>query len=113
MSRDEPQPGSAAGADARAELARAWARSPRVAGRRIGGEYVLVPLAGEGADLDSVLSLNAVAAFVWERLDGRRSGSDVVAALVERFEVERRRAELDYLELVTRLAEAGAVEGSR
>jgi hypothetical protein len=89
-------------------LDEAWARSPRMVGRRIGSEYVLVPLAERGADLDSILNLNTVAAFVWEQLDGRRSGSAVVAALVERFEVDQERAEKDYLELIETLAEIGA-----
>lgn len=91
------------------KLGEAWARSPRMVGRKIGSEYVLVPLADRGADLDSILNLNTVAAFVWEMLDGARSGSDVVAAVVERFEVERARAERDYLELIDTLLEVGAV----
>ena len=90
-------------------LAEAWARSPRMVGRRIGEEYVLVPLAGRGADLDSILNLNRVAAFVWEQLDGETSGSEVVEAVLERFDVERERAEQDYLELVDTLVELGAV----
>ncbi len=89
-------------------LDEAWARSPNMVGRRIGEEYVLVPLAGRGADLDSILNLNRVAAFVWEQLDGKTSGSAVVAAVVERFDVERERAEQDYLELVDTLVEVGA-----
>ena len=93
----------------RPRLEEAWARSERMAGRRIGEEYVLVPLAGQGADLDGVLKLSRVAAFVWEQLDGETSGSDVVAAVVERFDVERERAEQDYLELVDTLVELGAV----
>jgi hypothetical protein len=79
-------------------------------GRRIGDEFVLVPLAGRGADLDSILNLNRVAAFVWEQLDGSRSGGEVVDAVVERFEVERSQAEHDYLELVEDLVEADAVK---
>ncbi len=94
-------------------LAEAWARSPRMVGRRIGDEYVLVPLAGRGADLDSILNLNRVAAFVWERLDGETSGGDVVAAVLERFDVERARAEQDYLELIDTLVEVGAVASAR
>jgi len=35
-------------------LAQAWARAERMVGRRIGDEYVLMPLAGRGADLDRV-----------------------------------------------------------
>ena len=86
-------------------------------GRRIGDEYVLVPLAGRGADLDSILNLNRVAAFIWEQLDGTRSGSDIVDALVSRFEVDTREAEADYLDLLTKLhglkavVSAPAVEG--
>ena len=89
-------------------LSEAWTRSPRMVGRRIGSEYVLVPLAERGADLDSILNLNAVAAFVWEQLDGTKSGGEVVDAVLERFEVDRARAERDYLELVETLAEIGA-----
>ncbi len=93
----------------RPRLEEAWARSARMVGRRIGDEYVLVPLAGRGADLDSILNLNRVAAFVWERLDGTRTGAAVVDAVVERFDVERPRAEADYLELVDTLLELKAI----
>jgi hypothetical protein len=79
-------------------------------GRKIGSEYVLVPLAERGADLDSILNLNTVAAFVWEQLDGSRSGQDVVAAVVARFEVDEPRARHDYLELVETLEQLGAIE---
>jgi hypothetical protein len=78
-------------------------------GRRIGEEYVLVPLAGRGADLDSILNLNRVAAFVWEQLDGTRTGKDVVDAVVARFEVGRGLAEKDTLELLDTLLELRAI----
>ncbi len=94
----------------RPRLDEPFARSARMVGRRIGDEYVLVPLAGRGADLDSILNLSRVAAFVWERLDGARTGAQVVDAVVERFEVERAEAEADYLELVETLLDIGAVE---
>jgi hypothetical protein len=78
-------------------------------GRRIGDEYVLVPLAGRGADLDSILNLNRVAAFVWEQLDGRRTGASIVDAVVERFDVERERAQADVLELLQTLVALKAI----
>jgi hypothetical protein len=91
------------------KLGEAYGRSPRVVGRRIGDEYVLVPLAGRGADLDSILNVNRVGAFIWEQLDGRTTGTDVVAALVDRFEVDRPQAEADYLEFLTKLRGLKAV----
>jgi hypothetical protein len=93
----------------RTRLEEAWARAERVAGRRIGDEYVLVPLAGQGADLDGVLGLRRVAAFVWEQLDGARTGDAIVEAIVERFDVDRARAEADTLELLVTLLEREAI----
>ena len=78
-------------------------------GRDVGGEFILVPLAGRGADLDSVFNLNAVAAFVWRQLDGQTAGRDVVRALVAEFEVEPAQAEEDYLALLGQLLEIDAV----
>lgn len=90
-------------------LAGAFRRSPRLAGRKLGDAYVVVAVDDRGADLDSVLRLNRVAAFVWERLDGEATGTELVDAVVARFDVERERAAADYLELVAALVERGAV----
>ena len=79
-------------------------------GRRIAGEYVLVPLVTHGADLDAIYNLNAVGAFIWERLDGRTPGARIVQALTESFDVEPDQAEADYLGFVARLQDLGAIE---
>lgn len=66
---------------------------------RDGGVMLLVP---EGA-----LILNASAAAALELVDGQRTFDDIVAAVVERFDVtaDRARGELD--ELFARLVERG------
>jgi hypothetical protein len=94
------------------DLGQRYARSERMIGRDVGGEFILVPLAGRGADLDSVFNLNGVAAFVWQRLDGTTSGHEVVRALVAEFEVDAAQAEEDYLTLVGQLLEIGALRGA-
>ena len=94
-------------------LGESYARSERMVGRRIGDEFVLVPLAGRGADLDSILNLNKVGTFIWERLDGQATGAHVVDALVERFEVERAQAEADYVEFIGVLLGLKAVVPAR
>ena len=85
-----------------------FAHSPRVVGRRIGDEFILVPLAGRGADIDAILNLNRIGAFIWEQLDGKKTGAEVVDALVERFEVDRPAAERDCLEFLEKLRGLGA-----
>ena len=97
----------------RPTLAFTFSRSEKMVGRKIGDEFVLVPLAGRGVDLDSILNLNRVAAFVWEELDGETTGERVVDKVVSRFDVDRERAAADYLELVGKLALLGAVLRSR
>ena len=59
-------------------------------------QFLLVPIVSRGADVDCLYNLNRVGTFIWERLDGRTRGADIVEALVERFEVEREQAEEDY-----------------
>jgi len=90
-------------------LAQALARSERMVGRQVAGEYILVPLVGRGADLDSIFNLNRIGAFVWERLDGRTPGSAIVDAMVHRFAVDRETAEADYAQFVGQLQTIGAI----
>ncbi len=78
-------------------------------GRRIGDEYVLVPIVGRGADVDSLFTLSPVAAFIWERLDGTQTGDAILDAILECFDVPRERAEQDYLAFLTQLLSIRAV----
>ena len=86
-----------------------FTRSDRIVGRRIAGEYVLVPLVGRGADADFIYTLNRVAAAMWESLDGKATGEDVVRGVVSQFEVDESRAGHDYLALMETLESIGAV----
>jgi hypothetical protein len=90
-------------------LADVFARSDRIVGRRIAGEYVLVPLVGRGMDADFIYTLNRVAAAMWEALDGSAPGAEVVRRVVAEFEVDEPRAARDYIELMATLESIDAV----
>lgn len=90
-------------------LGRAYRRRPGFSTRGEAEECILVPAADAGERPDS-LRLNRVGAWIWERLDGSRSGALLVEALMAEFDVERQRAERDYGALVERLLELGALE---
>jgi hypothetical protein len=97
-------------------LAETFARSERMVGRRIADEYVLVPIVKHGAQVDAIFNLNSVGRFIWERLDGKTTGEAIVASLVERYEVTRGQAEIDYREFLAKLLSVEAVhavEGSQ
>jgi hypothetical protein len=86
-----------------------YRRSDRMVGRRIAEEHILVPIVGHGADLASIFTLNRVAAFIWDSIDGRKAGSAIVDAIVERFDVSRVQAARDYARFVEQLISVAAV----
>lgn len=90
-------------------LDEAFRRSDRIVGRRIAEEYILVPIVGRGAEVDSIFNLNRLGAFIWERLDGRATGRTIVQAIVDGFEVGPERAEKDYREFMAKLQSIQAV----
>ena len=98
--------------DTEPDLDAVYARSERIVGRKIADEYVLVPIVGKGAEVDSIFNLNRVGAFIWERLDGASSGRQIVRALLERFDVTAVRAEGDYRQFLAQLLSIRAVRGA-
>jgi hypothetical protein len=55
-------------------------------------------------------SLNRVGGIVWEQVQKETTVSNVVDAIVARFDVERARCEADVLRIIASLSEAGFVE---
>jgi hypothetical protein len=91
-------------------LDRQLARSTRMVGRRVAGEFILVPLVNRSADASVIYGLNHVAAFIWDRLDGRTSGRALIEQIIEAFDVTPDQAQADYRTFVTQLTSVGALE---
>jgi Coenzyme PQQ synthesis protein D (PqqD) len=81
--------------------------------RSIAGETIIVPVRGQVGDLDSIYNLNEAGAFIWERIDGRTSVTQVVEALRGQFEVALEQAEKETSEFIAALEAAGMIEPSR
>jgi len=90
-------------------LSIAFARSPRMVGRRIADEYILVPIVRRGAEVDAIFNLNSVSTFIWEQLDGQTPGEGIIQAILERYDVDRDRATEDYLGFIQKLQAIHAV----
>ena len=72
-----------------------FSRSPSVVTRKTGNEYVLVPIANNIADMNSVYTLNETGAFLWEQLDGKKSVKDLIDALISEYDVDYETAASD------------------
>lgn len=86
-----------------------YRRSDAVATRVIAGETLVVPFKGTLASLQQIFALNPVAAFVWQRLDGRATLGSILAEVVTSFEVTNQQAWADLRELIAGLHDAGLV----
>ncbi len=87
-----------------------YRKTEQVTTRKIAGETLLVPIKGRLADLHKVFTLNAVAEWVWETLDGQRTSAELCDGLVARFAVARPTAEADLAGLLEKLETTGLIE---
>ncbi len=57
--------------------------------RKIENETILVPLVSNVVDMTGVLTLNEVASSLFEAINGENSINDIIAQLIEIYDVER------------------------
>jgi hypothetical protein len=89
---------------------RRYRRHEHIVSRAIIGETLLVPISGQLADMQHIFTLNPVADFVWNHLDGERTTGQIVGGILEEFEVASEMAESDFLELIEALISADLIE---
>jgi methyltransferase-like protein len=75
-------------------------RSPSIVTRKTGNEYVLVPVANNIADMNSVYTLNETGAFLWEMIDGRKTISDLIESLISEYEIDKETAAADVMSFI-------------
>jgi methyltransferase-like protein len=80
------------------------AHSPNVVTRKTGNEYVLVPVADNIADMNSVYTLNETGAFIWEMIDGNRNIDEIINALTEEYDIDRETASLDVISIMDEMS---------
>lgn len=78
--------------------------------RSVASETLILPVRAGVASLESIFTLNAVGAAIWELIDGQRSLADIIEQIRVAFEVQPDEAERDVSEFLADLCEAGLVE---
>ena len=77
--------------------------SPSVVTRKTGSEYVLVPIANNIADMNSVFTLNETGAFIWELIDGKRDVDEIISELTKEYEIDVTTAEADVMAFIEKM----------
>jgi hypothetical protein len=84
-------------------LEKVYKKSDSIVSRKIGDEFILVPIRQDVGDLESIYTLNETAARIWELIDGKSKVSEIKESLVKEFEVKPGEAEKDLIEHLQQL----------
>jgi len=87
-----------------------YQKNPDFVFRQIADETILVPIRRSAADLECLYALDGVGPRVWELIDGQRTVGEIVATIVDEYDVETATAEADVAEFLSQLESLGAVE---
>ena len=85
-----------------------YRRSDKIIARRISGETILVPIR-KGTAVESLYTLDEIASFIWNLLDGQHTQEQVIEALVAEYAVTQDRASADVANFIKKLEAFDAV----
>jgi hypothetical protein len=71
-----------------ADLKSILSHSQSVVTTKTGNEYVLVPIANNIADMNSVYTLNETGAFIWEHINGEKCVEEIINEVTREYEVD-------------------------
>jgi len=78
--------------------------------RRIAGETILVPIRSNLADMQGIYSLNPVAEFIWEQLDGNQNLQQIRDGVTLSFDVASTAAQKDMIDFINQLLDQSIIE---
>ena len=93
-------------------LNRCYQKDPDIVFRKIADEYILVPIRHNVGDLESIYTLNEVAARIWELIDGKRKVNQIKDKIIGEFAVTSAEAEKDIIQFIRQLEKIKGVRVS-
>lgn len=85
-------------------------KSDNIVSRRVADEFVLVPICRSTKEVESIYTLNEVAARIWELMDSEPNANAILEKIVDEFDVSQEEAERDMEDLFQQLEEIKAIE---
>lgn len=80
--------------------------------REIAGETILVPIGSMAQKLNGMISLNEMAAFIWEHIEEAADFNQLVDMILDEYEVDRETAAADASSFVMQLLQHGMIQPS-
>ena len=84
-------------------------RESNIVTRKVAEEIILVPVIKRIGEEACLYTLDEVAAFLWERLEGQATGRDLAKALKTSYLIDDSQAETDVRTFLEQLESIGAI----
>ena len=78
-------------------------KKKEIVSREIAGETILVPISGKLADMQRIFSLNPVAEYIWNQLNGKRNLQEISGNILSVFDVNKEQVYADVQEFIAEL----------
>ncbi len=91
-------------------MAKVFKKDECIATREVAGETILVPIRGKLAEMQRIFSLNPVARYIWQELNGKRTVEEIRDDVLANFAVEKEQADAEIHQFITELLEAGLIK---
>lgn len=60
--------------------------------REVAGEHIVIPVVGLENQFKGIMTLNETAVFIWKQIEKEKEKEEIVAALLEEYDVEKEQA---------------------
>ncbi|MFH0940412.1 MAG: PqqD family protein [Candidatus Omnitrophota bacterium] len=90
-------------------MADVYSKNPDVVFRQIADEYILVPIRQKVVDLKSIYTLNDVAAFVWQQIDGKKDLETIKRQVLDGFDADPALVDIDLKEILLQWESLGLI----
>ena len=74
--------------------------------REVAGQYVIVPTGKTALEFNGLITVNELGAFIWEKLQQETTEEELIASILEEYEVSEETARKDTEEFLNKLRES-------
>lgn len=78
--------------------------------RKVADSYVVVPVGPAVADFNGMINLNEAGAFLWQLLENDTTEAEVVANMLEHYDVSEELAKADVEKFIAQLSDADLLD---
>lgn len=89
-----------------------YKKDSNIVSRKIGDEFILVPIKNNVGDLENIYTLGEVGARIWELIDGENNVISIEQSIMDEFQVSEKEAQDDLVDFLYELEEINAIRSN-